>query len=326
MIKKLIKIFIINLTIIFTVFVIADYSIYLKLKYNYNKEHEKFLTVLPPFPTYIEKYKMGYLASSIQYFKKCGKNLGFRKFNINDKFKKSPIIIFGCSYAYGDLLNEYQTINYKLHQLTKRNIFNFGLCACGIQHMLYIINQKFFGFLDNQKPEYAIYIYIPSHLFRLQSKIFPMIQNNGINLQYFLDNGKLKLKNYSNNILYNTFFLRSLYSIIDEINRKNFTQYKYKSFMLANEIFLESKRLLEQDYPGIKFVIINFQTINDGPDYELPFFFNVLEKEGFIVINTEDLIGRKFEYNTKDMAEDCCHPSESTWDTLLPLIVKKLKL
>ena len=216
--------------------------------------------------------------------------------------------------------------------MTKRNVFNFSLCACGIQHMLYIINQNFFVILDNYDvssfpPEYAIFVYIPSHLQRLQSDIFPNIQSiNGINLKYYINNDKLTLYDYPSNILYKTFLLKAFHLMLDKKNELNLLEYKYNRFMLANEIFLESKRLLESKFPNIKFIILNYQTENDESDLEVDFMFDVLKKEGFIVINSSDLIKRKFRYNSNDTVKDGEHPSEFAWDILLPKFVKELNL
>ncbi len=54
--------------------------------------------------------------------------------------------------------------------------------------------------------------------------------------------------------------------------------------------------------------------------------WNDLEKEGFIIINSSDLIKRKFRYSSEDTADDEYHPSEAAWQLLCPELIKKLKL
>ena len=54
--------------------------------------------------------------------------------------------------------------------------------------------------------------------------------------------------------------------------------------------------------------------------------WEVLKSEGFIIIDTQEIIGRKFEYNSDDCAEDGYHPSFKTWKLLVPKIIEKLNL
>lgn len=324
-IKNLIKLLLINIFIFSLLAVIADYSIYLKFRNNYYN-NSKF-----HFPTYLDNYKENFSLQSVQAFKILSGD-EFRLPVWNDNYKKAPILIFGCSYAHGFLLDDNQTINFKLSNLTERNVFNFALCACGIQHMLYIINQNFFNILNkfnttSLPPEYAIFVYIPNHLKRLQSDIFPGIEcSNGINLKYHIHNNELILEDYPSNFLYKTFLIKFLHFMLDRKKESNKIKYKYDSFMLANEIFLECKRVLKSKFPNIKFVILNYQTEEDNSNLELDFMFDVYQKEGFIVINSSDLIKRKFRFNSSDTAEDGYHPSELAWDILLPALSKELNL
>ena len=178
--------------------------------------------------------------------------------------------------------------------------------------------------MTNDLPfEYAVFVYIPNHLKRLQTNIF---SGHGISLQYKFYQNRLYVKDYPSNFLYKTYILKLIYLLIDRQKEENLGEYRYKSFMLANEIFLESKKLLERKFPGIKFIILNYQTVDDwdADRLELPFMFDVLEKEGFIVINSSDLIGRKFKNKSEDTVFDGYHPSEKAWDELLPMLVKKL--
>ena len=96
---------------------------------------------------------------------------------------------------------------------------------------------------------------------------------------------------------------------------------------MANELFLQSKKKLEEHYPNIKFVILKYNVENDYElNYETPFMWDFLEKEGFIILDTKDLIGRKFVSNSKDTVKDGYHPSEYAWDLIIPPLIKKLNL
>lgn len=39
---------------------------------------------------------------------------------------KKPVVIFGCSFAYGEYLNDNQTFGYKLSKQTGRTVYNFA--------------------------------------------------------------------------------------------------------------------------------------------------------------------------------------------------------
>ncbi len=270
---------------------------------------------------------IGYTISSLKYLSK--KN--FRKnFANSDDNKKPPIILFGCSFTYGTMLEDNQTFSYKLSKLTKRNVYNYALEACGIQHMYYFLsNKKFYKNISSASypPPYVIYVYIPSHLQRLTSNIFPnSLSSNGCIVLYTLKDNNLKLKKMPS-FLFRSFLIKKIFYLIDKKNNKMTIENNYKKFILANELFLQSKKQLEKRYPNIKFVILKYNVENNWEDgYEMPFMWDVLKKEGFIVIDSKDLIGRKFKYNSEDSVQDGYHPSEKAWDLLVPKLVKKLNL
>lgn len=70
------------------------------------------------------------------------------KFNMRKPFgtqyKKEPIAVFGCSYAYGYKLKEEQSFGYKLSEYTKRPVYNRAYSGLGIQHMLYQLEREDF--------------------------------------------------------------------------------------------------------------------------------------------------------------------------------------
>ena len=175
--------------------------------------------------------------------------------------------------------------------------------------------------------QYAVYIYIPNHLERLTTKTFPnpLCLSEKL-LIYKLKNNDLIINN-TPSFLYKSFIFKELVKINDDRNNIVTIENNYKKFILANEIFLRSKKILEQKYPDIKFVILKYNYENDhNVNYELPFMWDILEKEGFIILETKDLIGRKFVLNSKDTVNDGYHPSEYAWDLLLPPLIKKLNL
>ena len=234
----------------------------------------------------------------------------------------------GCSFANGShFLKNNQTVSHKLAKLTNRNVYNFAMCGCGLQQMLYIIQNCLTSYLpSNENPEYAIYFYIPNHIERLRVNIFPNLFFNGTVLHYKLKNTTIELEKKSNSFLYRTFIIKSLYSSLDKKRKLDIEQDKIDNFELANKILLKTREELKKLYPDIKFIIVKYEIENDDTHREVSHMWDSLEKQGFTIINSEDLIGRKFKYNSEDTTIDKYHPSEMAWDILVPKLIKKLNL
>ena len=305
-----------------------DFLIYLKYKKEYIREYN-YIDIYPPVG-YIDNYKDGYSPESYVFQISDKNRLDYFRNDYNKYYdKKKSIIIFGCSFVYGEGLEYNQTISYKLSKLTQRNVFNFGISAGGIQHMLALLNNPNFYKKIKQEPEYVIYVYIPSHILRLNTNIYPNpMMTNGINLQYKIKNNDLEMKRYPLDNFSNTFIVKSLYYQFDIYNmNKNNPEKAYKNFELLNKIFIKSRELLKERYPNIKFVILNYEVEDDeSQEYEYPQMWEKLKEEGFIVINTSELMNREFKYESEDTTADGYHPSEMVWDKLCPKIAKKLKL
>lgn len=70
------------------------------------------------------------------------------KFNMRKPFgtqyKKEPIAVFGCSYAYGYKLKDEQSFGYKLSEYTKRPVYNRAYSGLSIQHSYTNLKEKIF--------------------------------------------------------------------------------------------------------------------------------------------------------------------------------------
>ena len=140
------------------------------------------------------------------------KYLNFFTNEIGHTNKKPPILLFGCSFAYGTFLKNNQTFSYKLSKLTKRNVYNMALEACGIQYMYYFLSdENFYNDFSSNPPQYVIYLYIPSHLQRLTSNIFPnSLSLNGKLLLYNLKDNSLKIEK-TPSVLFKSFLIKKIY-------------------------------------------------------------------------------------------------------------------
>ena len=307
---------------LFLAFDFIQYKIYAN---DFKNEHKHIKTYIPSYLDYITKPNL--FNQSITSYEKYYEFLSskFRKNLVNEKNTKSPILIFGGSYAYGTQLKENENFGYKLFKLTKRDVYNKGIEVCGIQHMYYLIdNPKFYRTIQ-KTPEYAIFVFIPSHLQRLHNYIFPSpLQTNGAYLHYDLQENKIKLrKDFP--LLYKSFLIKKLLAKIDEKNPSITQKNKIKNANLAVKLFIESQKKLKEKYPNIKFVVLRFyQDFDFRETHETPSMWEELEKNGVIVLNSHDLIGRYF--TKEETTEDKLHPNTQAWDELIPPLIKKLNL
>lgn len=330
LIIKFTEIIILNIFFVFLVLFVADYFTYLKFKNDYIKNHEDVLEFCPPIE-YLDKYKSGFSQNTLMFQNGETNNFDYFRPISGEEYKnKNSILIFGCSFAYSFGLEDNQTISEKLSQFTKRTIYNFGGCACGIQHMYRLItfsNEALFKKITNP-PSHVIYIYIPSHIQRLQSNMFPSpLLNNGRNLQYKIENNELKEKFSPIDIFSQTFLISAFYYQKDLSMDFYDSKIKDENSELAYKLFSESKKILKEKYPNIKFIILRYEVTDEIEEgMENSEIWNKLEQNGFIIINSSDLIGRKFKYESEDTNQDGYHPSEVAWDLLVPKLVEELNL
>lgn len=324
--RKHIKLVIINLLLIFALLLVAEYTLYRVAVKEYNEFYKVISKLIPP-PTFIKNYTARFQPQTVQYLETT-KNLELRPFEENQNYTKKPILLFGCSFTHGGVfLNNQQTVSHKLSKLSKRNVYNFAMCGCGMQHMLYIIKNRLDQYLSKDiTPEYAIYFYIPNHIQRLRATIFSGVFYNGTVLHYNMKNGILEQEKRLNSFIYKTFLVKSFLYNEDRKREANKKQDMVDNFENALAILKETKKELETRYPNIKFIIVRYQLEDDDTYREIPDMWEKLEENGFTIVNSEDLIGRKFKYYSEDTNVDEYHPSEKAWDTLLPPLINKLQL
>lgn len=241
-----------------------------------------------------------------------------------------PIITFGCSFTQGLGLEPNQTFQYKMAQAMGRAVYNRGVGAGGIQHMLYQLqNEKE---LDNIKnPEFVIYLFIADHIKRIKTHFGLDLFNHGNFLYqtYELKDGRLERKKY-----FATWIRRiSTVSVILQWFRKqetlpgsNWVIYRRpKEFKKRQELMkahiLQSREEVRKKWPDAKFVIMlwDWGWLNN--------VWYELEKYGdnIILLYLPDLIGAENLWDNRYMMNYLgLHPTSETWDLLVPKIVEKL--
>jgi len=228
------------------------------------------------------------------------------------KYKKKPILFLGCSYAYGEHLDEKETLSYKTSKKTKRPVYNWACMGGGIQHAYYVINE-----MPKIKPdpEYVFYLYINDNLRRMYTDVYKADPCE--NLQYKLKNGKLEKKDNRYNIFDNSYFLSNVKDYI-LLNHKN-TKYSHNLFVVyATHL----KNKIKEFYPNTKFVIV----VYDDMSYRL---FQELKKQEIEVIyisKCTDINLEDEKYKLPKEKDYWQHPNGLMWDVVSDILINKYNL
>lgn len=236
------------------------------------------------------------------------------------KSEKQPILIFGCSFGYGFLLEPEQSFSYKLSQYTNRSIYNRSISSLGIQYFPYILEHYN---LENtiKDPQYIIFVMIDNHAYRLYREIMN-VDEPYLDILYENKEGSLQERN-----VWYWFIFKS--AILREINLQ-LVNYLYKNrnhdevFDFIKAHFLKAKEIINKKFPNSKIVILKYEENENSWIFNSP-RWQELSQNGFIVLDTYDLTGLHL-YENKYRIPNDPHPNELAWDLLTPKIVEKLGL
>lgn len=312
-VKKIIYCIFINLLVALSLAITIDHLVY---KIEYNKEKKRCFDSKIPF--YFPQYAIKMKSIKQRYENEEIKN--FVVLNRDGNSRKKPILVMGCSFAYGLFLNPDKTFSSTLSRDTRRIVYNRAVVGWGIQHMLYQLRRDDF-YHQVKEPEYLIYVVISDHMRRLRSYVFVPLENE-FYLRYEEKSGKLVEIDPKMNILRGFYLIRFLQTIITEnvlLCEKN----RDKNFDFAKLHFEESRRSLQSKYPNTKFVILKYMEEKDSWFLNTQ-RWNELEKEGFIVLDTNELTGKDLSMKEYKLPDN--HPNEKAWEIITPALINKLKL
>lgn len=317
--KNFLKILFINILIFILLLFVLDFLLFFNRCSFYKcieKKTNPEKTLLDK-KSCIQKY-FSLIKSFNSVYKQIKRENKFRK-QVNVESNKKPIIIFGCSFAYGENLKENQTFSYKIAMKTKRPVYNRAMSSWSVQHMLFQLQNEII-FKNNEKPEFIIYVFMSDHMRRMFVPMFFPTEDY-YNLRYLKKGNTLILEDI------NKKSLRGLYikNLLEEtyVIRCKLKQ-PTESFDTLKLMLKESKKEAEKKYSGVKFVVLKYMNVNNY------WYLNTnrwqeLEKEGFIILDTKKLTRKdlsKNEYKQKDNI----HPNEKAWDIIVPALIKELNL
>ena len=307
--KKVLKIISISLVVLFLVLSMAEVIVW-RIE---NKELQK----ANAFPDGVKQIPFHSGIKKVNYdFKTLGLKDGWGRAPEGLKFKKKkPVVLFGCSYAYGYGLEDNQTFAHKLALRAKRTVYNRSFPAWGIQHMLYQAQQPSL-YEKIPEPGYVIYVYMHDHLRRLYLYSFASwnILNEEFDIRYKDKNGELFEMKNSNPLLNQVKRLYTANSLQHWYVQKFLLKDKERTYDLALEHFIAAKDEMQKHWKKTKFVILIYDDFNFNPDLK-----SELKQNGFIVMDiSEFAAASKFITNK--------NPNEAAWNAIVPKVVKELKL
>ena len=160
-IKKTIVVLLVNILLTLSILFFAD------VYFLYNNEQVNFNS----FKDFCRYYKFFYSSMLLNrddnYLKaKYIDGIQIYRPNVNEDSKLKPILLFGCSFAYGYNIPFETTFSEELGRYTKRPIYNRALNGASPSLMLYqLSNEEFYKTIP--QPEYVIYTYIADQACRM---------------------------------------------------------------------------------------------------------------------------------------------------------------
>lgn len=312
--KKVIKYVLVFLIIILTFFAcdIAFFYFIRNENYSVARTQEKYLNcniILPRYFIRLTKLKDVY-----------NNEMADLRPVMNINGNERPVVIFGCSYAYGYVFENEETISYILSKYSKRPVFNRAISGWGLQHMLYQLENDVEMFEQIKNPKYVIYVLMnhTGHFESLYYTSFPTIIDKNYYYTYKLKNNKLVERKPLFNLYYGFAIPRHIYNkaVYNKVQHDFFEKPNKKLFDFFIRHILESKKLINEKWGNdVQFIILTFE--HTQKEYWKP----QLEEQGIKVVDIAETLGVQ-DLEQKELGffepEVCAHPNGKLWNELVP--------
>lgn len=318
-------------TIILTITIIET-SYYILNKQKISSTTQTFYTSKPQILDPQIGYKQGYnsVINSVKNFRN-----GSVLYNISqtlDEFSRrrnkhnngSPLLLFGGSYMFGSELKDNETLSHYLSNITKFDVYNYGLPGYGANNMLAILEQKNFTKEVNKTGGKAIYLFTNLEVKRVIGEAKLLYGRNINSPYYYLDKndevqrkGSFKAGRPITTAIYKLLGRSNVikyYNIDIPIHRKKHTYLTYK-------IIEKSKEIYEEKFNGTFYVLIHPFHNNKKETKELKQLLinnniNILE---YNITNKTNIEGFRIPYDghpnaklNKELAEQIAMSIRST--------------
>ena len=237
--------------------------------------------------------------------KNCLRNTG------NKNNNGSKILFFGGSFAFGEGLNDQDTIPFLINESLnfQYQVFNYGFHGYGPRQFVRILETENFKDQKSQKKLKFVYIYIPAHNGRIYCN-----ENWGDNApKYKLYNNKIKYVGPCMNYYFSIFYKRSKllkfsYDNIIKLKNNFFKKNKPKTI----DFFIYANEIIEKKFNS-ELLIVNYSQTKMGNNF-LTSNLNILDASNNL---------QKYDENKLYILNDG-HPTGFANKIIADLILKEL--
>lgn len=312
------KLIIFNLSILLAIYFCFDFSYFLYMVERENTYQKQNMSPLRYFTEYTQRYNINYLDKfEEKYITRIKANKELKeRFLTNQTSKEQPIVVLGCSYAYGQHLDKDSAFSGQLAKLTNRPIYNLAFIAGSIQHAIYQLKNDFFQ-KNIKNPKYVIYVYMNDHINRLYNSCGYTI----LDYIFYKDkNDTLEINKF-----YSYITRQPIPFVINTTLNLNFENSEIKRSEFLKKHIEELHTLVKKNWKDTKFVVFAYEN-----NYEInsltPFFKeNNIEYLELNTLLNQNNIKYDDSFKLPEEVDRFRHPSAKAWKIITPLLEKQLK-
>ncbi len=175
-----------------------------------------------------------------------------------EKGNNSHLILFGCSSAFGDGVENNETLANYLSEMTERQVYNYAFSGYGTQHMLAHLEREDFTNEISNKKGIAIYVFISHHIRRVIGDMEVYNAWGRTMPYYYLDKNEVRRKG---SFATGRWLISSIYVLL---GKSYFFKYFKINLPFPNEkhtyltfkLIEKSKKIYESRFNGTFYVLI----------------------------------------------------------------------
>ena len=231
---------------------------------------------------------------------------------------KNTVLFFGCSYTYGEGINDNETFPYLVGTSSKTKVYNFGFHGYGPHQMLSEIEHGFVKHVVDSSPKYAIFTTAYFQVERAAG--YDSWDYHGP--KYILSkDGKLEYAGHFDDPLGMKLLveLSEKSSIVEEIleNRNHVDEGDVERYVA---IVVAAKNALLKEFPGIEFHVIywDFDKEHD------PMILERFQQEGIKVHLISKILQYPATYNHYVISAFERHPNSTANKCIATYIVENI--
>lgn len=240
--------------------------------------------------------------------------------------KKEYALIFGCSIAFGEGLNDDETFAYYLQQNSKNcNAYNFAQSGTATNFMLAKLQSFHLSKGVNEKKGKAYYIFFWDHVYRSLGTLNRYTTWMHLSPNFESQNGKIVQKKlFKNGRPIRSWLYENLYqtNIVKyfELDIPFSIQNHHLDFIA--DLILDSKKAYQKEFKNDEFEVVFYPTYIEYTPQQLNYLKQALTKRGVHFTDLNNVL----KYGGEHTLGGDPHPNKATNEKLAKALVKRLGL